>query len=115
MGGGRIIKKIKMKVNFLNHIVYECFQEILFKETKLKNRYIQGNIFFFFSSRRRHTRSLRDRSSDVCSSDLIDASGARRRVGRPLRRRARRTAVAAALEAEKERGERDERDRKSVV
>src|SRR6266576_4262604 len=27
-------------------------------------------IFFFFSSRRRHTRSLRDRSSDVCSSDL---------------------------------------------
>src|SRR5690349_24255548 len=27
-------------------------------------------IFFFFSSRRRHTRSLRDWSSDVCSSDL---------------------------------------------
>src|SRR5438874_7097959 len=26
-------------------------------------------IFFFFSSRRRHTRSLRDWSSDVCSSD----------------------------------------------
>src|SRR6266496_2258746 len=25
---------------------------------------------FFFSSRRRHTRSLRDWSSDVCSSDL---------------------------------------------
>src|SRR5690349_24424901 len=25
----------------------------------------------FFSSRRRHTRSLRDWSSDVCSSDLI--------------------------------------------
>src|SRR6266496_5208408 len=29
-------------------------------------------IFFFFSSRRRHTRSLRDWSSDVCSSDLKD-------------------------------------------
>src|SRR6266403_4289944 len=29
-------------------------------------------IFFFFSSRRRHTRSLRDWSSDVCSSDLGD-------------------------------------------
>src|SRR5690349_24973235 len=28
-------------------------------------------LFFFFSSRRRHTRSLRDWSSDVCSSDLI--------------------------------------------
>src|SRR6266496_5884882 len=29
-------------------------------------------IFFFFSSRRRHTRSLRDWSSDVCSSDLSE-------------------------------------------
>src|SRR6266576_1319043 len=28
-------------------------------------------LFFFFSSRRRHTRSLRDWSSDVCSSDLV--------------------------------------------
>src|SRR5216683_7035427 len=28
------------------------------------------SIFFFFSSRRRHTRSDRDWSSDVCSSDL---------------------------------------------
>src|SRR6266536_828177 len=27
-------------------------------------------MFFFFSSRRRHTRSTRDWSSDVCSSDL---------------------------------------------
>src|SRR5438034_8773805 len=27
-------------------------------------------VFFFFSSRRRHTRSLCDWSSDVCSSDL---------------------------------------------
>src|SRR5260221_1559897 len=27
--------------------------------------------FFFFSSRRRHTRSLCDWSSDVCSSDLF--------------------------------------------
>src|SRR3712207_8715459 len=30
-------------------------------------------VFFFFSSRRRHTRYWRDWSSDVCSSDL-DAS-----------------------------------------
>src|SRR5699024_11583259 len=28
-------------------------------------------LAFFFSSRRRHTRSKRDWSSDVCSSDLI--------------------------------------------
>src|SRR5437899_5300714 len=27
--------------------------------------------FFFFSSRRRHTRCLSDWSSDVCSSDLL--------------------------------------------
>src|SRR2546429_2676172 len=28
-------------------------------------------VFFFFSSRRRHTRCSRDWSSDVCSSDLV--------------------------------------------
>src|SRR5206468_8815150 len=33
--------------------------------------------FFFFSSRRRHTRSDRDWSSDVCSSDLEGAVGVR--------------------------------------
>src|SRR5699024_623759 len=31
-------------------------------------------ISFFFSSRRRHTRSKRDWSSDVCSSDLLKAA-----------------------------------------
>src|SRR5207248_4149610 len=30
-----------------------------------------GEVVFFFSSRRRHTRSYGDWSSDVCSSDLI--------------------------------------------
>src|SRR5260221_1403767 len=34
------------------------------------NHFIYICIFFFFSSRRRHTRSLCDWSSDVCSSDL---------------------------------------------
>src|SRR2546421_2897923 len=32
------------------------------------------SVFFFFSSRRRHTRSDRDWSSDVCSSDLFVVS-----------------------------------------
>src|SRR6266496_4390718 len=32
-------------------------------------------FLFFFSSRRRHTRSLRDWSSDVCSSDLVGIVG----------------------------------------
>src|SRR3712207_7150901 len=32
-------------------------------------------VFFFFSSRRRHTRYWRDWSSDVCSSDLGEVHG----------------------------------------
>src|SRR5690606_40162326 len=32
-------------------------------------------VFFFFSSRRRHTRFSRDWSSDVCSSDLKKPEG----------------------------------------
>src|SRR5206468_5758462 len=31
-----------------------------------------ARVSFFFSSRRRHTRSDRDWSSDVCSSDLLE-------------------------------------------
>src|SRR5260370_403688 len=40
-------------------------------------------VFFFFSSRRRHTRFKCDWSSDVCSSDLLVflASGALPEVG----------------------------------
>src|SRR5438093_3638525 len=29
-------------------------------------------VYFFFSSRRRHTRLVSDWSSDVCSSDLVE-------------------------------------------
>src|SRR5262249_58436138 len=36
--------------------------------------------FFFFSSRRRHTRLVSDWSSDVCSSDLRGGAGARARL-----------------------------------
>src|SRR2546429_2885065 len=49
-------------------------------------------LFFFFSSRRRHTRCSRDWSSDVCSSDLVawslltrDAEQLPRTVGRSSR------------------------------
>src|SRR5690625_5941292 len=35
------------------------------------SRFRTNSTFFFFSSRRRHTRWPRDWSSDVCSSDLI--------------------------------------------
>src|SRR5690606_40004718 len=37
-------------------------------------------FYFFFSSRRRHTRFSRDWSSDVCSSDLVGVEAARQRV-----------------------------------
>src|SRR5215213_1735046 len=32
-------------------------------------------MFFFFSSRRRHTRLVSDWSSDVCSSDIVETAG----------------------------------------
>src|SRR5699024_11821160 len=32
------------------------------------------SLLFFFASRRRHTRSKRDWSSDVCSSDLMEGN-----------------------------------------
>src|SRR3712207_7748503 len=37
-------------------------------------KHLQIICFFFFSSRRRHTRYWRDWSSDVCSSDLQSLS-----------------------------------------
>src|SRR5437762_10535817 len=37
-------------------------------------------LFFFFPSRRRHTRSIGDWSSDVCSSDLLPNTEARRKI-----------------------------------
>src|SRR5438132_5487400 len=43
---------------------------IMAKSSRLR---ISARICFFFSSRRRHTRSLCDWSSDVCSSDLDNA------------------------------------------
>src|SRR5438105_15325010 len=41
-------------------------------ERMLPKYYCSFLSFFFFSSRRRHTRSTRDWSSDVCSSDLCE-------------------------------------------
>src|SRR3712207_7722351 len=38
-------------------------------------------VFFFFSSRRRHTRYWRDWSSDVCSSDLALGAEGGKKVG----------------------------------
>src|SRR5690606_41081169 len=49
-----------------------------------------SKLFFFFSSRRRHTRFSRDWSSDVCSSDLWTSPDAERALterGREANRR----------------------------
>src|SRR5699024_11663320 len=51
--------------------------------------------FFFFSSRRRHTRSKRDWSSDVCSSDLVSMKLGRKPLARRLRAGRERTTSAA--------------------
>src|SRR5205807_3577351 len=42
-------------------------------------------LFFFFSSRRRHTRLQGDWSSDVCSSDLLSETIAPTHINPPLR------------------------------
>src|SRR3712207_1931506 len=48
---------------------------------KARDRFFVYRSFFFFSSRRRHTRYWRDWSSDVCSSDLsLDLEHAYARV-----------------------------------
>src|SRR5699024_11858763 len=41
----------------------------------MRNTMVFMLFLFFFSSRRRHTRSKRDWSSDVCSSDLPSPGG----------------------------------------
>src|SRR2546421_5234501 len=46
---------------------------------------VQMLVFFFFSSRRRHTRSDRDWSSDVCSSDLFFEAKVREQAERHLK------------------------------
>src|SRR5699024_2226527 len=67
---------------------------------------VERELFFFFSSRRRHTRSKRDWSSDVCSSDLDDrdvhvlaqSDGARHRPADHRRRTRRRRPDAVGLD-----------------
>src|SRR5207302_3870988 len=45
------------------------------------DNWVPSVYFFFFSSRRRHTRFSRDWSSDVCSSDLLAVKPHQRAVG----------------------------------
>src|SRR5256884_6236580 len=45
-------------------------QVVQFSHPEVQVEDARGHVYFFFSSRRRHTRCSRDWSSDVCSSDL---------------------------------------------
>src|SRR3989454_9627001 len=54
-------------------------------------------MFFFFSSRRRHTRLQGDWSSDVCSSDLICSRPVWRSLSEELRLMIRTNRLSAAL------------------
>src|SRR5215203_2874274 len=59
--------------------------------------------FFFFSSRRRHTRYWRDWSSDVCSSDLLAVAACPRREAlRPEVERLEQVGLAGAVRAHRE-------------
>src|SRR3989440_4422942 len=60
--GGRIIQKIWVPLNVQDYAPYLA-------QVKKDADAVFVNALFFFSSRRRHTRSDRDWSSDVCSSD----------------------------------------------
>src|SRR3712207_951958 len=44
---------------------------MLSESVKFASRLRYGSVYFFFSSRRRHTRYWRDWSSDVCSYDVV--------------------------------------------
>src|SRR5256885_4217382 len=59
------------------------FDMVEFGERRESRAYCTLVCFFFFSSRRRHTRLQGDWSSDVCSSDLF-ASGSPSRNFGPL-------------------------------
>src|SRR5256884_3262006 len=53
-----------------DELVYNIIDEIYSNFIKMATVLAYLLCFFFFSSRRRHTRCSRDWSSDVCSSDL---------------------------------------------
>src|SRR5437763_7306400 len=74
-------------VHCCSHLLF-CFWNTGSSRTRSSSPCIAGcSFFFFFASRRRHTRYSGDWSSDVCSSDLSDKSrilvfsGRRRQAG----------------------------------
>src|SRR5256885_6247629 len=65
-----LVPKVVLEITALRKICYRTINEMPINEKE-----VQCLIFFFFSSRRRHTRLQGDWSSDVCSSDLAYETG----------------------------------------
>src|SRR3989442_3019250 len=59
--------------------------KVIFVRLEISRPRMCCHLFFFFSSRRRHTRCGRDWSSDVCSSDLFVRSRRLRTMASPAR------------------------------
>src|SRR3712207_7671633 len=56
---------------YVGRRIVKCILSIdCLERNELKREVLRASLYFFFSSRRRHTRYWRDWSSDVCSSDL---------------------------------------------
>src|SRR3712207_6267538 len=76
-------------------VLYECIRTF-------QVAFLVCLCFFFFSSRRRHTRYWRDWSSDVCSSDLLgDVRGVEPGRGQRLLRLDRKTRLGVDLRRER--------------
>src|SRR5438067_263730 len=67
----RMSRNFGMKMLTMTNLSTECLIQLskLGYDATPFNQILKQNENFFFSSRRRHTRSKRDWSSDVCSSD----------------------------------------------
>src|SRR3712207_7882895 len=65
-------------IAFVFVIFLSRMEEIVVAVMLLKRAALLRVFVFFFSSRRRHTISLCDWSSDVCSSDLVPVSALER-------------------------------------
>src|SRR5213594_3819927 len=48
---------------------------IIFKDIEKYNLHLMLTLFFFFKQKTAYEISVRDWSSDVCSSDLVDQNG----------------------------------------
>src|SRR5687768_17075850 len=70
LGPHRLLVPIALQIDREEKIVDAVHQERRFVVLGGEHEGVEPHPFFFFSSRRRHTRCSRDWSSDVCSSDL---------------------------------------------